>query len=101
MASESVPAISRRIAGAKSHLFPERGSPARWEVKATDTISPDAWQRKRNRLLAQEAIRILEGVGCTVYSASITKVNTHHQMAQKTTVPLLLQALVQYFASVR
>ena len=54
--------------------------------------------RKRNRLLAQEVIRILEGVACTVYSASITKVNIHHQMAQKTTMPLLLQALVHHFA---
>ena len=32
--SESVPALSRRIPGAKNRYFPDRGHPASWEVKS-------------------------------------------------------------------
>ena len=39
----AVPDLNRRIAGAKSRLFPERGRPARWEVKASDTIKSNRW----------------------------------------------------------
>ena len=43
IASASVPDLKRRIAGVKSRLFPERGRPARWEVKASDTIKSNRW----------------------------------------------------------
>ena len=43
IASASVPDLNRRIARAKSRLFPERGRPARWEVKASGTIKSNRW----------------------------------------------------------
>lgn len=98
IASTSVQDLSRRIAGAKRHHFPERHLPAKWEIKATDTIRPNTWKRRRNRSLVSSVIRILEGLDCTVYTASINKANMHHLMTQRTTMPLQLQALVQHFA---
>ena len=96
--SSSVRALSRRIAGAKAHHFPNRRHPAEWEIKATDTIRPNAWKRRRNRSLVSSVIGILNGLDCTVYTASINKANMHHLMTQKTTMPLQLQALVQHFS---
>ena len=51
IASTSVRALSRRIAGAKVRHFPNRRHPAKWEIRATDTIRPNAWKRQRNRSL--------------------------------------------------
>ena len=34
VASSDVAAINRRLAGAKGAIFPERGRPSQWEVKA-------------------------------------------------------------------
>ena len=38
VASGDVSAINRRLAGAKGGIFPERGQPSRWEVKAAHMI---------------------------------------------------------------
>ena len=43
-------------------------------------------------------VRILGQFNCTVYAASIDKSRMHHQMDLRTTMPLLLQALVEHFA---
>ena len=98
IASTSVQDLSRRVAGAKVHHFPNRRHPARWEIKATDTIRPNAWKRQKNRSLVSSVIGILKGLDCAVYTASIEKANMHHLMTQRTTMPLQLQALVQHFA---
>ena len=98
IASTGVRDLSRRIAGAKARHFPHRRHPARWEIKATDTIRPNAWNRQRNRSLVSSVIEILKDLDCTVYTASINKANMHHLMTQRTTMPLQLQALVQHFA---
>ena len=61
----SAPALSRKIAGAKAHFFPTRGDPAKWEVKATETIRPNPWKRRKNRDLVDETLRILRLLNCT------------------------------------
>lgn len=98
VASGDVAAINRRLAGAKGGIFPERGQPSRWEVKAAHMIRPHLWKRPRNQQLAGEIISILRGLGCTVYTASISKARMHHRMTQRTTMPLQLQALIEHFA---
>ena len=96
--ADNVPALSRRIAGAKGRFFPERGHPAKWEVKATNTITPRPWRRSKNRRFVGEVVRILSQLDCTVYTASIDKTLMHHQMDLKTTMPLMLQVLAEHFA---
>ena len=60
--SEAVPVLSRRITGAKGRLFPGRGHPANWEIKATDTIRPNPQRSRRNRELVQEILKIIDGL---------------------------------------
>ncbi|MCY4632098.1 MAG: DUF3800 domain-containing protein [bacterium] len=98
IASASVPTLHRRIAGAKARFFPEHGHPSQWEVKATQIIRPNTWKRQQNRSFVSECVRILQGLDCTVYTASIKKANMHHPMRQQATMPLQFQALVQHFA---
>ena len=94
----NVPALSRRIIGAKRRFFPTRGHPAEWEVKAARTITPNPWKRRKNRGFVSEVLRILGGLDCTVYTASIDKRRMYHQMDLRTTMPLLLQGLAEHFA---
>ena len=98
IASANVPTLHRRIAGAKARFFPERGHPSQWEVKATQIIRPNTWKRQQNRSFVSECVRILRGLDCTVYTASINKANMHHPMRQQATMPLQFQALVEHFA---
>ena len=98
IASENVPTLSRRIAGAKSRFYPNRGDPANWEVKATRTLVPNAWKRSKNRQFLAEAMRILSDLDCTVYTVSIDKRQLIHTMELRTTVPLQIQALVEHFS---
>ena len=98
VASASVPALSRRISGAKARIFPERGQPARWEIKAADTTRPNRWNRERNRSLVFEVVRILQGLDCTAYTATINKSRMNHPMPQRTTMPLQIQRLIEHFA---
>ena len=93
-----VAAINRRLAGAKGGIFPDRGRPSRWEVKAAHMIRPHLWKRPRNQQLAGEIVAILRGLDCTVYTASISKARMNHRMTQRTTMPLQLQALIEHFA---
>ena len=90
VASGDVAAISRRLAGAKGGIFPERGQPSKWEVKAAHMIRPHLWKRPRNQQLAGEIVAILRDLDCTVYTASILKARMHHQMTQRITMPLQL-----------
>lgn len=96
--SENVPVLYRRIAGAKSRFFAKRGVPGKWEVKATRTITPNAWKRSKNRKFLAEAVRILSTLESTVYTVSIDKRKMLHPMDPTTVVPLQLQALVEHFS---
>lgn len=98
VASGDVTTLSRRLLGAKSRIFPRRGQPASWEIKATDTIRPNRWKRAKNRELASEVVRILRGLGCTTYTATITKSGMKHPMSQHATMPLQIQCLMEHFA---
>ena len=82
VASGDVAAINRRLAGAKGGIFPERGRPSQWEVKAAHMIRPHLWKRPRNQQLAGEIVGILRGLDCTVYTASISKGRMNHQMTR-------------------
>ena len=94
----SAPSLSRKFAGAKARFFASRGDPAKWEVKATETIRPNPWKRRKNRDLVDETLRILRLLNCTVYTVSINKKRMHHPMTLETTAPLQMQALVEHFA---
>lgn len=94
----NVPTLSRRIMGAKGRFFPGRGHPADWEIKATMTITPNPWNRRKNREFVAEVASILGQLDCTVYAASIDKARMYHQMGLRTTTPLLLQGLAEHFA---
>ena len=96
--SAHVPALSRRIAGAKSRFYPDRGDPANWEIKSVRTVVPNAWRRSKNRLFLAEAMRILGELDCTVYTVSIDKRQLNHTMELQTTVPLQIQGLVEHFS---
>ena len=96
--SENVPTLSRRVAGAKSRFYPDRGDPATWEVKAKRTLAPNAWKRSKNRQFLAEAMRILGDLDCTVYTVSIDKRRLMHPMELQTTMPLQLQGLVEHFS---
>ena len=96
--SENVPTLSRRIAGAKSRFYPDRGDPATWEVKAKRTLAPNAWKRSKNRQFLAETMRILGDLDCTVYTVSIDKRRLMHPMELQTTMPLQIQGLVEHFS---
>ncbi len=96
--SAQVPALSRRMAGAKARFYPGRGDPALWELKSYYLIKPNPWRRRKNRDFVDEATRIIRESGGTVYTVSMNKRRMHHPMTLKTTMPLQLQALVEHFA---
>lgn len=96
--SESVRALDRMVAGAKSRFYPGRGNPDEWELKAKRTITPDPWKRSKNRHFVTEVMRILSQLDCTVYTVSINKRRLHHHMTLDRTMPLQLQVLVEHFS---
>lgn len=96
--SDDVPALCRRIAGAKSRYYKGRGDPGKWEVKATRTVKPNEWNRSKNRQFVIEVMRILSNLDCTVYTVSIEKSKVLHLKSPTATVPLQLQALVEHFS---
>lgn len=97
--SSRVPLLSQRIAGAKIRLFPGRGHPASWELKATSVIRPNSWKRLKNRLLVQEVLRAVRELDCTAYTVSIDKARMRHSMTPMTTMPLQLRILAEHFAA--
>ena len=98
IASGDVAALNRRLLGAKARIFPGRGQPSGWEIKAADTVRPNRWNRSKNRALVAEVVRILRRLGCTTYTATIAKSRMKHAMSQHTTMPLQIQCLVEHFA---
>lgn len=97
--SSRVPLLSNRIVGTKARLFPGRGHPAAWELKATDVIRPNSWKRQKNRLLVREVLRAVRELDCTTYTVSIDKARMRHPMTPMTTMPLQLRILAEHFAA--
>ena len=98
VASGDVAVLNRRLLGAKVRIFPARGQPANWEIKAADTIRPNRWNRAKNRALVDELVRIMRALGCTTYTAAIIKSRMKHAMPLRATMPLQIQCLVEHFA---
>ena len=97
--SEHVPALGQRISDAKALHFSRRGSPANWELKASQLIRPNPMRRRNNRRLILEVIQCLVGLDCTVYSVSIDKRNLHHAMHLDVSMPLQFRVLAEHFAA--
>lgn len=96
--SQNVHRFDLQIAGAKARFHPDRGDPGKWELKAGQTITPNPWNRSKNRSLVKETQRILGQLDGTVYTVTIDKRRLHHEMPLNKTTPLQLQALVEHFA---
>lgn len=95
--ADQYPTFSRRLLGAKGKFFPQRGQPQAWEVKSADIVKPNPWKRSKNRAFVQEAIRLIQIMGGTMFSATIVKGNMNHPLTLATTMPLQMQALVEHF----
>lgn len=95
--SEHAGTLHRRIAGAKSRFFPQRGDPSQWEIKASKLNRRRGRQSVRYRRFVDEVLRILGALDCTVYSVSIDKRNMVHEMELSATMPLQLQVLIGHF----
>jgi Protein of unknown function (DUF3800) len=89
--------LHRRITGAKARYFPKRGNPNKWELKSTDFLTRNAWQRRNNRQFCFEVVRILERSGCSVYSAAAEKARAMHQLDETWLVPLMYQRITAKF----
>jgi hypothetical protein len=97
--SEAVGAFTRRVSGAKGRLVPKRGRPSEWELKTTDFLKPNPWNRAANRDLVFEMLRITRELGGTVYSAAICKARMKNPMAIRQSSWLLVQGIVEHFAA--
>lgn len=95
--SENAQVLHRRIAGAKSRFFHQRGDPSKWEIKASKMNRRRRRKSTKFRRFLDEVLRILASLDCTVYSVSIDKRNMTHQMKLSTTMPLQLQVLIGHF----
>lgn len=95
--AERYPAFSRRVLGAKGRFFPGRGTPQAWELKSTEVIKPNPWNRAKNRNFCAEMNRLIGAMRGTAYAATIVKAKMNHAMTLATTTPLQLQALVEHF----
>lgn len=93
---EVYPTLSRRVLGAKGRYYPKRGQPQTWEVKSSDYVRPNPWKRANNRRFCFEVARILGSVGATVFTATINKSRLKHPMGLKTSMPLMVQCLVEH-----
>ena len=96
--SARVPALSRSISGAKTRNFPARGDTTNWELKARSMLRSRRLSRSRNLRFLREVVRILERTDCTVYTASIDKRRTIHEMTPESAMRLQLRALTEHFA---
>ena len=96
--SVNVPLLTRRLLGAKARFFPKRGQPSSWELKSSDVVKPNPWRRSKNRNFVAELLRIVDGLGCTVYTAGIDKSRMKHPMALETALPLQVQVLAEHFS---
>ena len=96
--SVHVPVLARRLLGAKAKFFPNRGQPAEWELKSIDFVRPNPWKRRKNRDFVQEMLRIVGGLGCTLYSVGFEKSQLKHPLKLETVLPLQVQVAVEHFS---
>lgn len=89
--------LIRKIAGAKSRHFPNRGNPNDWEIKSVDYIDSNNWKRKKKRRFCLDIARILRSQGCYVYAVSMQKANATDVLNEEKFVPLAFQRLIAKF----
>jgi hypothetical protein len=91
--------LVRQVAGAKAGFFGAKGKPYDWEVKSTDFLTSNAWNRANKRGLCFEIVRILKRNDCQVYAATMEKAKAIDSLDELKYVPLLFQRLVANFES--
>ncbi len=96
---ESWHRVVRRVPGAKSSSFPNRGSPHDWEIKCHDLLTSNSWNRRKNREFCFSIPAILRDSGCYVYAVSMEKSNAVGILNEERFVPLAFQRLVAKFNS--
>ncbi len=89
--------LVRQLNGAKAAFFPARPKPYDWEVKSTDFLTANAWNRSRRRGLCDEFARILERNGCHVYAIAMEKAQAVGALDEAKFVPLAFQRLIAKF----
>jgi hypothetical protein len=89
--------VVRQVSGAKSHFFRARGRPHEWEMKNTDFLTANAWNRSRNRGLCFEICTILKRNQCRVFVASLEKARANDALDEAKFFPLAFQRLVAKF----
>lgn len=90
-------AVLRQITGAKANFFASRGNPHSWEIKSTDFLTKNNWNRAYKRRFCFELPNILKKNGCHVYVASMEKANAVGSLDESKFVPLAFQRLVAKF----
>lgn len=98
VASQRVTELCRRISFAKSTFLPERGDPEEWEIKSRLALRSSGRRRTRHERFANELMRVLANLRCSVYTASINKRGMHHEMSLTATMPLQMKVLAEHFA---
>ena len=89
--------LVRQLSGAKARHYAKRGSPHDWEIKCTDYLSKNAWNRSNNRRFCLEVVDILVRNDCTVYAVYLDKSNAKQPLADNWVVPRCFQVLAAKF----
>lgn len=93
--------LVRQINGAKSNFYPKRGTPIgnphSWEVKSSDYLTHNAWNRKKTRQFCMELGNILRRNQGSVYAVALEKRLAKPPLDESTYVPLAFQRLVVKF----
>lgn len=89
--------LIRQINGAKARFFPKRGKPHEWEAKSGDFLTPNNWQRAKNRNFCTELVHILQRNDCRVYAISLEKAKAKDELNEEKFVPIMLRRLIGKF----
>ncbi|MBL8864793.1 MAG: DUF3800 domain-containing protein [Planctomycetia bacterium] len=88
--------LIRQISGLKGHFAPKR-KPHEWEIKSEYFLTPDKWQRAKNRKFCFELVSILKRNDCRVHAITLEKAKANDQLTEEKFVPIMLQRLVGKF----
>ncbi|MBS0210713.1 MAG: DUF3800 domain-containing protein [Planctomycetes bacterium] len=89
--------LVRQLNGAKAAFFSNRGNPNDWEIKSSDFLTRNNWNRAKKRQFCHEVASILRRNGCHVYVVSMNKSNATPPLQEPRFVPLAFQRLAAKF----
>jgi hypothetical protein len=89
--------FTRQITGAKARFFPGRGNPNDWELKSSDFLTRNAWNRAKNRVFCDEMLGILKKNNCKIYSIYVEKRNATKALSDIWVAPKCFQVLASKF----